>query len=405
MEIEYVHFYVDDALTWRQWFVSRLGFRSAGGWEDHDSRHERVCSGAVRFLLSSALSTASPVADYLAQHPPGVVDVALRVKDLQAILRRAKSLGAAVLQSDGFTKPELTDSGALHWATVSGWGALRHTLVEAKPGLSRAPSSCQKDLPPQLCWPAPREADAFQRIDHVVLNVAAGALTEAVDWYRRLFKLRSRQSFHIQTPHSGLRSQVLVGDAAASEMGLPLQFPINEPESPTSQIQDFLNHNQGSGVQHIALGTQTLLPTVARLRQQQVDFLSVPPSYYQQLPLRPQFEAQGLEADWSEIVNQQVLVDWHLERLEGPLLQIFTRPIFDVPTFFFELIERRRSGRENRTRATPDTALSSSQRLLFASSLPLMAEGCAQGFGEGNFQALFEAMELEQRSRELVPKS
>ncbi len=404
MEIEYVHFYVDDAFTWQQWFVHRLGFRSAGGWEDGDSRHERVCSGAVRFLLSSALSTASPVADYLAQHPPGVVDVALRVKDLQAILQRAKFLGATVFQHDEDIGAVQTRREALPWATLSGWGDLRHTLVEARSCISRA-SSSQKSLPPRFCWPAPLGADAFQRIDHVVFNVAAGALTDAVDWYSQLFELRSRQSFHIKTPHSGLRSQVLVGDASDTEQGQPLQFPINEPASSTSQIQDFLNYNQGPGIQHIALATQTLLPTVARLRQQQVDFLSVPPSYYHQLPLRPHFEAQGLGSDWAEIMAQQVLVDWHPDRWEGPLLQIFTRPIFEAPTFFFELIERRRAAIANQTVALRGQTGADSNGLSSASTSPLMAEGCcAQGFGEGNFQALFEAMELEQRSRELVPK-
>ena len=396
MEIEYVHFYVDDALVWRHWFVHRLGFLSAGGWRDSDSLHERVCSGNVRFLLSSALSQTGPVAEYLAQHPPGVVDVALRVRDLQAVLQRAKALGASVLKGKSSQKGEWYP-----WARLAGWGALSHTLVEAGPRNSPL-SGAVATLPPQLCWPEPGLDNVFHCIDHVVLNVAAGALTEAVDWYSRLFELRSRQSFHIKTPHSGLRSQVLVGDASR-EGEQPFQLPINQPESSNSQIQDFLNHNHGPGVQHIALGTQTLLPTVARLRQQHVDFLSVPPSYYHQLPLRPQFEAQGLGADWAEIVKQQVLVDWHPERLEGPLLQIFTRPIFDEPTFFFELIERRRSKGVSQTVATPGQAMPCSKAQVSAMTRPLGAGGCAQGFGEGNFQALFEAMELEQRSRELVP--
>lgn len=401
MEIEYIHFYVDDALAWRHWFVSRLGFWSAGGWQDRDSRHERVCSGNVRFLLSSAIAQTGPVAAYLAKHPPGVVDVALRVRDLQAVLQRAGALGASVLKAR-----ELKLRGVpFPWATLSGWGALRHTLVEAEPHGLLASASGVDGLPPQLCWPASGGTDVFQCIDHVVLNVAAGVLNEAVDWYSQLFALRSRQSFHIKTPHSGLRSQVLVDDAAGAGLGQPFQFPINEPESPTSQIQDFLNHNHGAGIQHIALATQTLLPTVARLRQRQIDFLSVPPSYYHQLPRRPQFEAQGLGADWSEIVNQQVLVDWHPERLEGPLLQIFTRPIFDEPTFFFELIERRRSLSMSQPAGTISKVTPGFSGLASAGSSPLRAEGCAQGFGEGNFQALFEAMEQEQRSRELVPKS
>lgn len=400
MEIEYIHFYVDDALAWRHWFVHRLGFWAAGGWQEGDSHHERVCSGGVRFLLSSALSSASPVAEYLAQHPPGVVDVALRVRDLSTVLQRAKALGVSVLNGSGFK----SQMPLPPWATLSGWGELRHTLVEAEPQAPLAPASTA-ELSPHLRWPAPGSNDVFHGIDHVVLNVAAGDLTEAVDWYSQLFDLRARQSFHIKTPHSGLRSQVLVRDSAVSGGGQPLQFPINEPESATSQIQDFLNHNQGSGVQHIALGTQTLLSTVARLRQKQVDFLAVPPSYYHQLPLRPQFEAQDLGADWAEIVSQQVLVDWHPERLEGPLLQIFTRPIFDTPTFFFELIERRVCNSLTQPVTPPGHTLSDSGCLASAITSPRVADGYAQGFGEGNFQALFEAMELEQRNRELASKS
>ena len=397
MEIEYVHFYVDDALAWRRWFVNRLGFWSAGGWQDGETHHERVCSGEVRFLLSSACCETSPVATYLAQHPPGVVDVALRVKDLATILQRAQALGAQLLSTSEAGEPGSWERKRFPWATLAGWGALRHTLVEAEP---RSQLLAESSLPPNLRWPTPPTAEslvAFQRIDHVVLNVAAGALSKAVDWYGQLFQLRPRQSFHIQTRYSGLRSQVLVSDALESEGGHALQFPINEPESATSQIQDFLNHNRGPGVQHIALATQNLLPVVARLRQQQVKFLSVPPSYYRQLPQRHRFEQQGLGTDWSEIIAQQVLVDWHPERFEGPLLQIFTQPIFALPTFFFELIERRRPI------GWPLNNIGSIAKENDVAVSPLPRGGCAEGFGEGNFQALFEAMEREQRSRELVP--
>jgi len=412
---------VDDALTWRQWFVNRFGFGSAGSWQDDDSHHERVCSGSVRFLLSSARSAASPVARYLALHPPGVVDVALRVQNLAALLQRAKALGAAVVSEHDAASAHdaaidsLTQQVQPAWAKISGWGALQHTLVEL---------SSTQELPPQLRWAVPRATDTFQHIDHVVLNVAAGALEQAVQWYSELLGLRSRQSFHIRTPYSGLRSQVLVGDSPRPNGNPLLQFPINEPESPTSQIQDFLDRNHGPGIQHIALGTQTLLSTVAELRQQQIDFLAVPPSYYRQLPLRPQFAAQGLGANWADIVAQQVLVDWHPERLEGPLLQIFTRPIFAEPTFFFELIERRQAEASPNALPTQDSAAkhnaidchsieegvalneqATSEKLLSAGARSSVPSGSrAQGFGEGNFQALFEAMELEQRSRALLSK-
>jgi 4-hydroxyphenylpyruvate dioxygenase len=249
-----------------------------------------------------------------------------------------------------------------------------------------------------------------------------------VDWYGQLFGLRPRQSFHIQTAYSGLRSQVLVGEPVGLDGANRLQLPINEPESATSQIQDFLNHNQGPGIQHIALLTPELLPTVARLRRQEINFLNVPSSYYDQLSQRPKFDAQGLGEDWLEIATQQVLVDWHLDRLEGPLLQIFTQPVFAQPTFFFELIERRKrwlcqlelraweseaaaaevvEAKDMRGVGLTGLAegmlpLSPSQGSANAALDERSQSGCAEGFGEGNFQALFEAIEREQRSRERV---
>jgi 4-hydroxyphenylpyruvate dioxygenase len=148
-----------------------------------------------------------------------------------------------------------------------------------------------------------------------------------------------------------------------------LQFPINEPTSASSQIQEFLDVNRGSGIQHIALQTPQIVNAIAQLRDLGLIFLHIPPSYYTELKLKyPTLPLSPAKLD--EIAAQEILVDWQDKSKQALLLQTFTQPIFKEPTFFFELIERRQE---------------------------------AQGFGEGNFRALFEAIEREQIKRGSLP--
>ncbi|HEY9836158.1 MAG TPA: VOC family protein, partial [Vampirovibrionales bacterium] len=173
---------------------------------------------------------------------------------------------------------------------------------------------------------------------------------------------RGQQTFEIQTERSGLHSQVMIYPDSL------IQFPINEPTSNTSQVQEFLELNRGPGIQHIALKTTNILGTVAQLRQKGVSFIDVPSTYYATLRQRLGFDEES--AEWQEIQRKKILVDWHLDTPHSLLLQTFTQPIFEQPTFFFEVIERREE---------------------------------AAGFGEGNFQALFEAIEREQLKRAKQP--
>jgi 4-hydroxyphenylpyruvate dioxygenase len=360
VQIDYVRFYVEDAKKFRDWFVQIFGFRSIGRRIDDRTQTEIVSSGTIRFVLSSPLTDTSPVAVYLQQHPPGVADIALLVDDLDAILDRSITFGVDLLEP---LQTQQYPRGCLQWCQIAAWGSLRHTLIQREGVTSLLPG---ETFPlPNFSTDAP-EVDRFQAIDHIVLNVAAGQLQNAVAWYEMVLGFVPKQQFTIATDRSSLHSQVMVHPQTG------MQFPINEPTSPNSQIQEFLDINRGAGIQHLALRTDRILETIAQLRTAGLPFLSVPPSYYLQLQKKPGFNLSTIE--FRHITDLQILVDWQDENISAILLQTFTKTIFPEPTFFFEVIERRTAWNHGRL-------------------LP------AQGFGEGNFRALFEAVEREQIQR------
>jgi len=347
MKIDHIHFYVEDALVWRDWFAHHLGFQSVTTY--NNSSHtwtETVTSGSIHFVFSSPLLPTSPVATFLSQHPPGVADVAFVVENIEATMTLAQANGAKILQS---IQQSQHGDGSYKWGKISAWGSLTHTLIETS-----SPFSKYK----QNYLQVNSTHSIFHAIDHVVLNVEAGNLESVVAWYEKIFHLQPQQRFDIQTERSALHSQVLV-----SLQG-NVQLPINQPTTANSQIQEFLNVNRGAGVQHIALRTSNIIQAIAQFRYKGVSFLTVPQTYYSQLKQRPGFSLSPEELQ--AIAQQEILVDWNLEAPQALLLQIFTRHIFGQPTFFLELIERRCQ---------------------------------APGFGEGNFQALFAAMEAEQIQR------
>ncbi|NEP17905.1 MAG: 4-hydroxyphenylpyruvate dioxygenase [Leptolyngbya sp. SIO4C1] len=339
MDFHHVHFYVDDAQTWCDWFIHTLLFQPVTAPLSHlGMAHSRwVQQDQILIRLSSPQSEDDAIAAYLAQHSPGIVDVAFAVTDLEAQVAQATAAGARLIQ------PIQAEP---RWCQVSGWGPLRHTLVEQSVASSGAA--------------------LLECIDHAVLNVPAGSLEAAARWYAQAFGLELQQTFQIQTAASGLCSQVLVHPQGR------VQLPINEPSTPNSQIQEFLEHHCGPGIQHLALRSRQLVSAIATLRSRGLSLLPVPETYYQQLPLRCGYRL-GL-ADWQAIARQQILVDWPAQQPAALLLQTFTQPIFGRPTFFFELIERRCYQERGQTKT-------------------------ATGFGEGNFQALFEAIEREQQAR------
>jgi 4-hydroxyphenylpyruvate dioxygenase len=342
MEIDSIHFYVRDAARMRDWALSKLGLDELAILAAIDRNTLTYAVGNDRLCLkiSSPLNPASVVANYLQKHPPGVKDIAFRVRSLDAMKQKLDRLKIAILETSSVRDD-------IQWLKISGWGAIEHTIVE--------------DV--RSVYPEPRpggrsELDPIPlaEIDHVVLNVAAGDLAPAVDWYRDVFDLDVWQTFDIRTQTSGLSSKALVSACGR------VRFNINEPSSVNSQIQAFIDANGGAGIQHIALHTQDICRTVDRMQQQGLPFLSIPKSYYTSLKMRAQTGLAGhlTRTETQAVERLGILVDWQQEAPDALLMQIFTQPIFAEPTFFFEIIERR-----NR----------------------------ALGFGQGNFQALFEAVE------------
>jgi 4-hydroxyphenylpyruvate dioxygenase len=333
MEIDCIHFYVLDATRTRELLIAQVGLKALGESVNQDTIEYLVGNSHLLFSISSSLNSNSPVADYLKLHPSGVQDVSFRVSDIDEIRRKIGDLGIEILASS-------SDDDEFPWLTIRGWGAIEHTIIQAGSG------SIAAEIDREL----------ITGIDHIVLNVAVGELEPATIWYRDLFDFQVQQTFDIQTQKSGLTSKALVSSCGK------IRFNINEPSSSNSQIQDFLDLNRGAGIQHIALQTHNLFEIVDRIQSQQLSFLQIPQTYYANLQHRAR-SAQNLllsNDEWQQLERLQILMDWSSSIPEQILLQIFTQPIFESPTFFFEFIERR-----NR----------------------------AQGFGAGNFQALFEAIE------------
>ncbi|MEH1901475.1 MAG: 4-hydroxyphenylpyruvate dioxygenase [Nostoc sp.] len=354
MKIDHVHFYVEDAKVWRDWFVHHLGFQVvADRISSFHTCTEVVESGTVCFFLSSPLLPTSPVAEFLRQYPPGVADVAFAVEDVEGTIALAQMHGATILQP---IQERQVGTVFLKCGKIAAWGGLTHTLIERSLVSSH----------PSLVFDKGQMTNdnTFTAIDHVVLNVAVGELESAVGWYEKILDFQPQQAFKIKTDRSGLHSQVMVSRNGS------VQLPINEPASSNSQIQEFLDVNRGAGIQHIALRTTNLVSAITKFRASGLSLLSVPESYYSQLKQRPGLTLSPLELE--AIAQQEILVDWQeyplveAEQIAPLLLQIFTQPIFEQPTFFFEFIERRFQ---------------------------------AKGFGEGNFRALFEAIESEQIKR------
>lgn len=310
-------------------------------------------SGGARFVFTSVIKAATDrgrfLAEHVAEHGDGVVDLAIEVPDARAAYAYAVEHGAT-----GVTEPhELTDEhGTVVLATIATYGRTVHTLVE-RTGYT-GPYLPGYEAAEPVVTPGERR---FQAIDHCVGNVELGKMDEWVSFYNNVMGFTNMKEFvgdDIATEYSALMSKV-VADGTRK-----VKFPLNEPAiaKKKSQIDEYLEFYNGPGVQHIALATNDIVATVRAMRDAGVQFLDTPDSYYDTL------------GDWAGETRVPVETLRELKILvdrdeDGYLLQIFTKPVQDRPTVFFEMIERHGS----------------------------------MGFGKGNFKALFEAIEREQEKR------
>jgi 4-hydroxyphenylpyruvate dioxygenase len=350
--IDHIELYVGNGIQAAHFFAHALGFRETAFAGLETGMRDRAChlleQGRIRFLLTSPLHGGSEIARHIAEHGDGVKTVALSVPDAEEAYRVAVRRGAR-----GLIEPhEASDEhGTVRLATIATYGETVHTFVERDgyagaflPGFQRAEE-------------AGESRDHFAGIDHVVGNVELGRMEEWVAYYERVFGFTEMIRFtdqDISTEYSALMSKVMADGKGR------IKFPINEPAEGNrkSQIEEYLEFYGGPGVQHIALSTTDIVATVRALRERGVRFLMTPSSYYEELPER----IGEIEEDLGDLSELGILAD---RDDEGYLLQIFTKPLSDRPTMFLEVIERHG----------------------------------ARGFGEGNFKALFEAIEREQERR------
>ena len=350
---DHVEFYVGNARQAAYFYRAAFGMSLVAYSGPETGRRDRasyvVQQGKIRFVFTTSLRSGSPIADHVAQHGDGVRAIALEVEDarsawLETTARGARSIAEPTEMSDEF--------GHLVSSSIAAYGDTIHTFVERGnyngaflPGF-RAVAEDTVARPTGL-----------KHVDHMVGNVGWHAMNEWVEFYAHVMGFQLYQHFDdkdISTEYSALMSKVM------SNGNGYVKFPINEPAEGRrkSQIEEYLDFYQGPGVQHIALATDDILSTVSRMKAQGVEFLTVPHSYYSELSGR----VGRIDEPIQELERLGVLVD---RDDEGYMLQIFTRPVEDRPTLFYEIIQRKGS----------------------------------RSFGKGNFKALFEAIEREQALR------
>ncbi|GAA1025928.1 4-hydroxyphenylpyruvate dioxygenase [Virgisporangium ochraceum] len=353
--IDHVRFVVGNAKQAAHYYSTAFGMTLIayrGPETGHRDVSEYVLkSGSSRFVFAGSVRAGTPEAEHHARHGDGVVDIALEVPDVDAAYRHAVEQGAR-----GRDVPQdwSDEHGVVRFAAIDTYGDTRHTLVDRSrytgpflPGfVARSP----------LVGPPARRY--FQAIDHIVGNVELGHMDEWVGFYRRVMGFTNMAEFigdDIATDYSALMSKVVANGTRK------VKFPLNEPAiaRKKSQIDEYLEFYGGPGAQHIALATGDIIASVDAMRAAGVEFLETPDAYYDDT-LRERIG--DVRVPIEELRARRILVD---RDEDGYLLQIFTKPVQDRPTVFYELIERHGS----------------------------------MGFGKGNFKALFEAIEREQARR------
>ena len=351
---DHLELWVGNAKQAAYWYEHALGFERVAYAGPETGLRDRASyvleQGDIRLVLTTALREDHEISRHQAHHGDGVRDIALTVPDATEAYRQAVQRGASGVREP--TKIE-DEHGAVELAAIATYGDTIHTFVERSgyegaflPGFVSVSANGQA------------QGDAgLVNIDHIVGNVELGRMDEWVEFYERVFGMTNILHFgdeQIHTEYSALMSKVM------SDGEGKIKFPINEPAEGKrkSQIEEYLEFNGGPGVQHVALQSDDIVRTVGTLQEHGVVFLSTPDAYYEDACER----VGEIGEDWDDLRRLRILAD---RDEEGYLLQIFTKTAQDRPTLFFEVIERHG----------------------------------ARGFGDGNFKALFEAIEREQALR------
>lgn len=355
---DYVELYVGNAKQAAHFYKTAFGFQSYAyrGLEtgSKDSVSYVLKQDKIRLIVTTPLNSASSINDHIVKHGDGVKVIALWVDDARSAYEETTSRGAK-----SFMEPtvETDEFGEVIRAGIHTYGETVHMFVERKnykghflPGFDK----WESDYNPKSV--------GLKFIDHMVGNVGWNEMDIWVKWYEDVMGFENFLSFddtQIHTEYSALMSKVM------SNGNGRIKFPINEPAEgkKKSQIEEYLDFYEGPGVQHIAVATNDILATVSEMRKRGVEFLGTPPdAYYNEVPDRLLAHDHTLKEDIESLKKLGIMID---ADEEGYLLQIFTKPIEDRPTLFFEIIQRMG----------------------------------ARGFGAGNFKALFESIEREQEKR------
>ena len=349
--IHHVEFWAGNAKQSAYFYRKAFGFSQLAysGLEtgNRETASYVLSQGKIRFVITSPLAPSHPATDAIKHHGDGVHDIALLVEDADFAFNEAVKRGA----QPAVEPHDVTDeNGTVRRASIHTYGDTLHSFISYKdyngaflPGFASAE--------------VPGESAGLLLTDHIVGNVELGKMNVWAEWYSNVMGFSRYITFDdkdISTEYSALMSIVMSDDNRV------VKFPINEPAPgrKKSQIDEYLDWYRGPGVQHVALLCGDIIETVKKLRANGVEFLSVPDSYYEELPGR----VGEIEEPMDEIRALNILVD---KDAEGYLLQLFTKPVEDRPTVFFEIIQRKGS----------------------------------RGFGKGNFRALFESIEAEQAKR------